>query len=265
MSDKIIAIAAIFATILLGVFGIILREHVAVAQFVAVCLASLLALLLLWWYGRRIENTLANAERKVEATKGEVGAVRTALKSLSGELHLGSSEQMAWTTFGVLVGQLREKIASDSEFSPDIVVSVGRSGATVGSILAGNLGPLPHLGIDRINSWSREKTALKRDVEIVPDVSVLSSFLMDKSVLCVMSECDTGFTLEAATKELEDLPGIGTVRTAVLFRAASTHFVPDYFVEQDSGARPRFPFKSSEWLSSSSKGPLGDLRVVRTK
>lgn len=263
MSEKIIGIAAIIATILLGVFGVYLREHIGVAQFLAVCLACILALLFLLWFGRRLEDGLSSAVRKVEATRGEVAVVHSALKGLSAELLLGSSEQMAWTTFSALIDELQEKIASDSDFSPDIVVSVGRSGATVGSILAGNLGALVHIGIDRKNSWTRGKSGgLKREVEIIPEVSLFASFLRGRSVLCVMSECDTGFTLEAATTELRKVPGIGVVRTAVLFRALNTHLVPDYFVREDTGARTRFPFKREEWLTTS-KGPSSPLSTSK--
>jgi hypoxanthine phosphoribosyltransferase len=242
-------IVAIVAILLMAV-GVLIQPHLQVAQFLAIVAACAAIIFILLG----LPNLHAKLEEHIHASQeqGErISALQDRMAELCSEITEGTPARMSWIVFWRHVRDLQKVIESDTAFVPQVVLSVGRSGAIVGGLLAGNMGGITHIGIDRDHEWLRHRGVLKRVTKIIPSVRTISSLLESKNVLCVMSECDSGRTLEALLTELTEVEGIGEIRTAVLFRNSSTFFAPDYIAVQDRGHRPEFPFRTTDWLRSS--------------
>ncbi len=268
-TDKtiLITIIATLVTILLAVVGIILQQYIQVAQFLAIVIACGIVIIVLSWLpkqtGQYITEYLKSLETRLgenlqigKENKSEIVKIDNKLNDVCAELFRGDEQRMSWSLFWARANQLLELVQADGSFKPDMVLSVGRSGAIVGSLLAGNMHGLPHVSIDRINRWSTDGHRSSRKVEIFPSPRILAKELEGKNVLCVMSECDSGRTLEALSDELGAIHGIGKVKTAVLCRNVNTYFKPDYIAVEDYGKRPNFPFRTSTWRDDS-KSPQG--------
>jgi hypoxanthine phosphoribosyltransferase len=162
------------------------------------------------------------------------------------ELVKSHGEKMLWVYFWIAVQDLLNMIRADESFHPDVIVSIGRSGAVVGALLAGNLGELRHLGTDRINTYEGGE----RRTEIKPSMLIFSEELKEKEVLLVMAECHAGETLARAKENIKQIDGIKVVKTAALFRREGAHFQPDY-VAVDNAKYGDLPFRMSTWKRSS--------------
>lgn len=125
-----------------------------------------------------------------------------------------------------------------SNFNPDIIVGVGRSGAIIAGLLAGNLGVLPVGVIDREYQRMRgggRKVVIRRGVDV-----------KNKKVLLVCGMLITGQTLKAAY-DIIDKRG-GEIKTLTMFkRTGPLIMTPDYYsYEIESIAR--FPWRlSADW------------------
>jgi hypoxanthine phosphoribosyltransferase len=230
-----IQLLAALVIILLLALEIILGEHTQLVEFVVIAVTCGIVILFVGLY-------LAENRR-------EVNKIYNKLDVMCSEFLDGDEQRMSWARFWATTKNLQDLIQADISFKPDIILSVGRSGAIVGSMLAGNMEGLPHIGIDRRNFWSKEISESKplKKVTIFPPPRILSKELQGKNILCVMSECDTGRTFEALIPELRKIEGIGKVKTATLYRYFLTYYVPDYVAVEDNGKRPDFPFRTSTW------------------
>lgn len=261
-SDTTLTIIMILLTIMLSFFGIFLQKYIPVIQFLLITVACGIIVYVLIWLPKRtseyVKNLIDQLDHKIENilkfdkdNQKEMDCIQNRVNDLCVELTQGTEQRMSWTYFWASVRNLKDSIQADAEFKPDIILSIGRSGAIVGSIIAGNMQGLMHLGIDRINQWVTEGNRSSRTVLIFPSPRIFASSLTDKKILCVMSECDSGRTLEAVVSELNEIKGIKCIKTAVLFRNANTYFCPDYIAKEDQGERPKFPFKTSDWKDDS--------------
>jgi hypoxanthine phosphoribosyltransferase len=255
------------ATILLTLIGMILEQHILVVQFLVITMACGISIYVLIslpnkvseYTAKRLEYLDSKLDESIETTKGcekDISILRSRVDTLCAEVLEGTEKRMSWKYFWETTERLKERIEADKAFHPNVVLSVGRSGAIVGGLLAGNMGGLLHLGIDRINKWSKDGSS--RYVEILPPPETLESVLKGRNVLCVMSECDSGRTLEAFEKEIQAIKDIGTVKTAVLFRNRGTFYCPSYIAREDRGERPDFPFRTESWPRTS-KGPTKEI------
>lgn len=242
-SETVPIIILTMATILLALIGMILEQHVLVVQLLVITMAC----------GISIYVLLSLPNRK------DINYLRSRMDALCAEVFEGTEERMSWKYFWETVRQLKEKIEADKSFHPNVVLSIGRSGAIVGGLLAGNMGGLIHLGIDRINKWPKDAS---RDVEIFPGLETLESVLKGRNVLCVMPECDSGKTLNTFKNEIKAVKDIGEVRTAVLFRNQGTFYRPNYIAREDHGKRPDFPFRTVSWPRTS-KEPTREITASR--
>ncbi|MBN1678671.1 MAG: hypothetical protein JW966_00170 [Anaerolineae bacterium] len=241
-----IQLLAAFIIILLLALEIILGEHTQLAEFAAIAASCGIVILLV---GIFLTKNRREIGIYLTENRHEINKVYNKLDVICEQFLDGDEQRMSWAHFWATTKTLQGRIQEDQSFKPDIILSVGRSGAIVGGILAGNMEGLPHIGIDRINDWSKESSESKplKKVTIFPSSRILSEVLQEKDVLCVMSECDTGRTLEALIPELRKIKGIGRVKTAVLYRYFQTFFEPDYVAVEDDGKRPDFPFRTSTW------------------
>ncbi|MFH1893057.1 MAG: hypothetical protein ABIK83_10310 [Candidatus Zixiibacteriota bacterium] len=229
------AILALVVALAIAVLGIALQQHLAIMQFVVLALliaVSFFFMLRVTMELRSLSKTLERLDRE-----GRISAQ---------DLEIADENVISWTEFSSAVTKMQNAVSLDKDFKPDVVIGVGRSGAIAGALLAGNLGELRHIGIDRIHTYVERQ----RKTEIVPSCSSLSDFLKGKNVLLVMSECVTGGTLERARDALvTGASGIGAIRTGAVYRLGSSLFVPDYVGGQYTGKK--FIFRTKAWVRSS--------------
>ena len=163
-------------SILVAVFVVFLDRSLALVIVIAV--VGLLLILILLWYVTMLSNRM---EKRLEENGDEIAHIKEKVDSLCADLADGSSERMSWQYFWDHVRKLQNIVEGDKEFRPDLVLSVGRAGAIVGAILAGNMDGLQHIGIDRITKWPKQ-----RELIIIPDLQVLSNFLGGKKTSYVL-------------------------------------------------------------------------------
>ena len=113
------------------------------------------------------------------------------------------------------------------EFRPEIVVCLGRGGCVFGGLLAGNLGIIPIIGIDReVINKGKDKQIRLIHLENVGN-------LKGKRILLVTGEVVTGTDLKTARIELEKQIGDPTlIKTASYTVCKSTSEYPDLFVKE---------------------------------
>jgi len=271
-STTMTQIVVTMAGFLLLAVGVLIAQagRVDAALFVAVSAACVIMIsLLLLLPGLTASRSVAAIEQLSKllgehvAATGKQGSNIDALIQQVNDLRtymtIGTLDRSSWFHFASCVEALQKKVEA-SQYVPDIVVSIGRSGAIVGGMLAGNMGELRHIAIDRINEWPQDRSGKTgiRKVIIVPQAGAVAGLLRGMKLLVVMSECDTGKTFEAAEAQLKDvIEGIAEWRTAVLFRSHNSNYIPHYIVEVDSGKRPEFPFRGPGWRRTS-KSPKAE-------
>jgi uncharacterized protein len=146
----------------------------------------------------------------------------------------------SWFSITLRSKKLISKIKA-SGYSPDLVVGLGRSGAVLGGILAGNLGVLPITVVDRTYEWVDERTRVVKPVSFVG-----KGILKGKKILLVDAAPHTGETCRAIKNELQKaLPA--DIKIASLFKYKYTVQVPDYYVDEIQKVR-KMPWRfSSEY------------------
>jgi hypoxanthine phosphoribosyltransferase len=109
------------------------------------------------------------------------------------------------------------------DYMPDIVIAVGRGGAIVGGMVAGNLGHVPLFVMDTVLDRS------KREGEVRIRFPDLCPPLREKSVLLAVGELYSGEDLRTVCRFVESFKP-REVRTISLFShpAASAAIRPDY-------------------------------------
>lgn len=138
--------------------------------------------------------------------------------------------------------QLAAKIEG-SNFTPDVVISVGRSGAVVGGMIASIMGSVKYVGFDRlVVITSKPNYPEERNIEIdsilKPNVEMLSG----KKILCVMAECTTGNTLHVINQFFRNIPNV-ELKTAVIFSKINVTCKPDFYVDYTDEQWPELPFR----------------------
>ncbi|MBU0767528.1 MAG: hypothetical protein KJ687_00330 [Proteobacteria bacterium] len=235
---NLLIIFALVAIIVLSFFYILLSEPrdpkvIALAVTPSI-IASLLAFVVIYslYFSKRIEINPWLLDK---------------FKDIQHNLHELNQSDLKFITFWNDVEKLKKIIINDTNFKPDIVVGVGRGGAIVGGILAGNMIGLQHLGIDRN---VRKKKNDDYELIIIPsNLASFSEMLAHKRVLVVMLAIRSGKTLSFAKDSLwESVPKIEDIKTSAVYalkEKAKTPHKPDYIPEY-STSNPN-PFKTDIW------------------
>lgn len=120
------------------------------------------------------------------------------------------------------VTALSRKI-KESDFNPDIVVSVGNGASTVAELLVRRLGLISLISLYRRYDWRIEDWGYREpDLPENLDVAGLR-------VLLVIGILDTEETADRAFHFISS-KGPRAVKTASVFKVESTDFLPDYYV-----------------------------------
>lgn len=110
---------------------------------------------------------------------------------------------------------------NDDGYQPDMIVGIGRGGAIVGGMLAGNLGHVPLFVLDTIVDHSNhERSARLRYPGLCPH-------LLHLRILLVVGELYTGEDLRVAKHFIEE-KAPAELRTLSLYSHPASTIRPDY-------------------------------------
>jgi hypoxanthine phosphoribosyltransferase len=111
------------------------------------------------------------------------------------------------------------------DYKPDVVIGVGRGGAIVAGMLAGNLGHVPLFVVDTVLDRSkRQSEARVRYPNLCPEVK-------DKDVLVSVGELYSGEDLKAVVRYIEEQDP-AEIRTMSLFSHPAASIRPDFLGKQ---------------------------------
>jgi len=164
-----------------------------------------------------------------------IGFSATVWKSIQAWLSLKS---FSWNEFDKHSKQLIKKISSQGYY-PDLIVTIGRGGAILGSIISGNLlsqnaniekrrRNIPILGCDRMYEWENGQR-----IE-VPNRMIDLKPLKGNKVLLVAGDILTGSTIKFFLKQVEEVDP-ESVKTACLVKGITATFSPDFFGKEIPG------------------------------
>jgi len=157
-----------------------------------------------------------------------IGFAATVYKSAQAWL---STRTFDWKDVDKTAKRIIKRIRADG-FYPDVIVSIGRGGSILGSILSGNLHDakqcpasevrnIPILGVDRIYDWHNGQ---RNEIE---NKMVDFSPLAGKAVLLVAADVLSGGTMKFFVKQIEAVQP-AKLKTACLVKGITAPFRPDY-------------------------------------
>ena len=189
-----------------------------------------------------------------------IGFTATVWKSLQKWRSLRS---FSWKEFEKYSKRLIKLITEDGYY-PNVIVTIGRGGAILGSVLSGNLPKemvcedkgsvnVPILGLDRIYRWhAGERIEVPNDmVDLTP--------LNGKKILLVAGDILTGGTMEVYRKQIQGA-NPEEIRTASLVKGITSAFLPTYFGREIPGDfRMPWMYKGHSYARDS-RNPSGKPR-----
>lgn len=153
-----------------------------------------------------------------------IGFLATVYKSINIWINY---KRFSWSDLDKYSKEIIKKITKE-KYMPDVIVTIGRGGAIVGSILSGNLpqyGRKKHnitiLGVDRLYEWI-DGQRVEIDNKMV-DFSPLNT----KKVLLVAGDVMTGETMKYFLNQIK-LHNVVELRTACLVKGITSAFNPSY-------------------------------------
>lgn len=214
------------------VLGVILDQYLNLAWIVLISIVVSIFLVSLYLF---FHQKFKHLDENINIIGSRIENIREALGTSE------DGEKLSWSSFWSKVQQLAARIEG-SDFDPDIVISVGRSGAVIGGMIASILGTKKHIGLDRIVVITQKSNFPdERSVEIDKTVTLNADALQGKKILCVMSECSTGNTLHTIYEFFRKFPDV-ELRTAVIFTKFNVTCSPDFFVDLTENW-PKLPFR----------------------
>lgn len=117
--------------------------------------------------------------------------------------------RLSWKFAEKVAKKIAEKMIAD-DFSPTLIVGIGRGGAVMGALISGVLGHRPLIVIDREYEWKEGK----RFEDMIFPVNVPTTFL--ERTLLIAGEVHSGNTMKVYYEYFKKL-GSQHVRKACLF------------------------------------------------
>jgi len=162
-------------------------------------------------------------------------------------------QKITWGDVDKYTKKIIAQIVKD-RFTPDIIVTIGRGGAIIGSILSGNLPKtnslsynIPILGTDRVYIWcdGQRNEIENKMIDFRP--------LESKTILLVAGDVITGETMKFYANEINSV-GVKDLKAACLVKAVNSIFSPDYFGKEIS-AHFKLPwmYKGYDYIRDSRK------------
>jgi len=222
--------------ILTALIGAILGHYLNLTWILLISVLISLLLFSIYWFFIQGFTTINKNINSLKAILEDVSDMLREALGIS-----GSEKRLSWLLFWSKVQQLAAKIEG-SDFDPDIIVSIGRSGSVVGGMLASLMGAKRHVAFDRLvvitkKSGFPEERNIEVDDSVLPNREILSG----KKILGVMSECTSGNTLRKINMFFIAIPGV-ELKTAVILCKPNVYTCPHYYVDQVE-RWPELPFR----------------------
>ena len=139
-----------------------------------------------------------------------------------------SVRRFSWSEFDKLARRMIKVIRADG-YHPDVIVTIGRGGAILGSVLSGNLHistkmdrqNIPIVGYDRLYEWDAGKRSE------IPNHMVAPAPLEGQNVLLVAGDVLTGGTMASFLSQLQKV-NPKSVKTACLAQGVTSALKSDY-------------------------------------
>jgi len=129
-------------------------------------------------------------------------------------LPLALTRRLGWKHVETGMRKVMKELRVDN-FTPELIVGLGRGGAIFGGLLAGNIGLVPLQLLDRVPPKQGEKKEVRLCGELVGSPRV---------VLLVTGECIRGDSLSLAERKLRERYPDATLRSvALVVRRQATH------------------------------------------
>lgn len=129
-------------------------------------------------------------------------------------------KKLSWKFAERKIQEISDSLIKDN-FSPTLIIGIGRGGAIVGSMISGCLGHRPLLVIDREYKWKIEG----REEDMLFSVNIPQSYL--RKVLLVSGEIHSGRTMKIYYDYLISI-GAARIKKAVLFFEKGCPLTVDY-------------------------------------
>ncbi|MGD2137733.1 MAG: phosphoribosyltransferase [Gammaproteobacteria bacterium] len=141
---------------------------------------------------------------------------------MPGSIHC---ELVSWERFHALARQLALSI-SRASFRPDLIVAIGRGGYLPARMVSDYLGiyDLAEFRIEHYRGVHKERVARVR--------YPLTAEITGKRVLLIDDVNDSGDTLDAAIRHLQERGESGALATAVLHHKTVSSLRPDFYAEE---------------------------------
>ena len=147
-----------------------------------------------------------------------------------------SVRRFSWSEFDRLARRMVKLIRAD-RYHPEVIVTIGRGGAILGSVLSGNLHistkmdrrNIPIVGYDRLYQWDagQRSEIPNRMVELAP--------LKGKDVLLVAGDVLTGRTMASFLEQLQKVHP-RSIKTACLAQGVTSALNADYVGKRITGS-----------------------------
>lgn len=174
-------------------------------------------------YGHQIAQIrIARSDTMTAFVVAAIGIVSGLIAIWEFAQYLHDRDRLTWRVVDVAIKKVLKEMDSH-DYRPDLVLGVGRGGAIVAGMVAGNLGHVPLAVIDTVLDRSKSMSEVRlRFEDACPD-------LKDQRVLVVVGELYSGEDLRAAFRFVNDRDPTD-VRTMSLFShpSATTSIRPDY-------------------------------------
>ena len=182
-------------------------------------------------------DTIVNIFEWVGYVFATIGAGVTIYKAVQVSINY---QRFSWAEVDKYTKLLISKIIKD-RFTPDLIVTIGRGGAIIGSLLSGNLPKvnsltynIPILGTDRMYVWDKgQRIEMENEmIEFAP--------LRNKSILLVAGDVMTGGTMEYYISKFNAIP-VQQIKSACLVKNVSAAYNPN-FVGKEIAAKFKMPW-----------------------
>ena len=163
--------------------------------------------------------------------------------------------KVSWKKVEKGVIHLKEKLIN-SNYTPTLIVGIGRGGSIIGALLSGTLGIVPILVIDRVYEWKdkERKESFCEEIRISKNI---------EKVLLVAGEVHSGNTAKKYFKYFKEM-GAKEVRMLTFMQEPFPTFQPDYSYIKTEKSDIKFPWMITEDYKRESKLNYNDKKDNNT-
>lgn len=150
-----------------------------------------------------------------------------------------TASELNWTQALESAEEVLQQLEADSDWEPDVVIGIGRSGAIWAGWLAGNLGSKPVAVVDAV--YEVEETGVQTRLPGLAE-SLAAIAPTPVSILLVEGATARGSSFASFLTSLETMAGDRDVRLATLYRATTCLVQVNYVGEVLEAWPERFPW-----------------------